>query len=225
LKDSITQTQLTEQTNDQISKLYFSKLKIGKISKKLIELLIVKNESRKGIYAYMYASCKINKDYTRHFLWNLKNNGLISENQNELELTGIGKSIFLMCKYKINFIQLCFFLETFCCQNRMIKDGCRIGFYGILNFIEKVDPVFTSSYVAWNVSHLSKKGLIYRHHKRAFSIKPTIFNELMSYEETILFFHNWFIETWRKKREIILRDPLIIQRKHNYNHLFQKVCL
>jgi hypothetical protein len=212
-------------TYKQISKFYYPKLKFGRISKKIIELLILQNQSRKEICVTMNSFFQINRDYVRHFIWHMKTKGLIVENQSKLELTQFGKFAFLMCKYKINFIQLCFLLETFYCQNRMLKNGCRVGFYGILYFVDKVDDVFTTQYVRWSVSHLVRKKLIYRHHKGAFSIVPKIFNDLMSYDEIINSFHMWFIETWRKKRKIVLLDPHVIQRQHEYAELCHKIIL
>lgn len=212
-------------TRQQISKLYFPKFKVGKISKKIIELLIVQNQSRKSIYEIIELDFAVKKNYIRHFLWDLKLKRLIKEYQNNFELTTIGKFIFLMCKYGINFIQLCFLLETFYFQFKMVKSGCKAGFYGIVQFMDKVEHVFTSDYVIWSVSRLSKKGLIYRHHKSAFSVVPQIYSELTRNYDIVDSFHCWFIESWRKKREIILNDPLIIQRQHDYSDLLQKMVV
>jgi hypothetical protein len=107
----------------------------------------------------------------------------------------------------------------------MVNNGCKTGFYGVANFLDKVEDVFTYEYVAWNVSHLSKKELIYKHHKSTFSITPEIFVELTKYADVIKCFHNWFIETWRKKRTLILQDPLVIQRRHAYGDLYKKILL
>jgi hypothetical protein len=216
--------QFTASTYNEISKLYFPKLKVGKIAKKIIELLISKKRSRSEIYQLMNDFFKIDKDYSRHFLWYLKSKGFIIENQNIFELTNTGKFIFLMSTYKINFVQLCFLLESFCYQYRMMKGG-EMGFYGISQFVDKVEHVFTQEYVIWNVSHLSKKGLIYRHHKNAFSLMPRTFKELMHYHDIVESFHIWFIETWRKKRELILHDPLTLKRQHDYAELFQRISL
>ncbi len=210
-------------THKQISELYFPKLKFGKISKKIIELLINQKQSRNDIYDHLVVVFGVGKDYARHFIWQLKSKGFITEYKNNLSLTFFGKFAFLICKYKLNFIQLCLLLEVYSCQNRMMKRGCKEGFYLVPCFVEKVEDVFTYKYVIWNVSKLIKKDLIYRHHKGALSVTPTICNELTKHNEIILSFHDWFIETWRRKRELILSDPLVIQRQHEYANLCRKI--
>ncbi|HXV51255.1 MAG TPA: hypothetical protein VD689_03935 [Nitrosopumilaceae archaeon] len=214
---------ISVKTHKQISKLYFPKLKFGKISKRIIELLAMQNQTRKNIYDHMGSFFGITEDYTRHFIWQLKSKGFITEYQNNLELTSFGKFAFLICKYDINFIQLCFLLEAYYCQNRMLENGCKAGFYVTPHFMDKIEDVFTYKYVVWNVSKLIKKGLIYRHHKSALAVMPTIFNELTKYYETVTSFHDWFIETWRKKRELMLNDPFVIRRKREYAALYQKI--
>ena len=214
---------ISAQTHKQISKLYFPKLKFGRISKKIIELLVIQNQTRKNICKHLGDFFGISEDYARHFIWQLKSKGFITEHQNSLELTSFGKFAFLICKYKLNFIQLCFLLETYYCQNRMLVNGCKAGFYVIPHFVDKVEDVFTCKYVIWNVSKLIKKRLLYRHHKSALSVVPTIFVELTKYYEIVVSFHDWFIETWRKKRELILNDPLVIRRQREYAILYQKI--
>jgi hypothetical protein len=214
---------ISAHTQKQISELYFPKLKFGRISKKIIKLLIMQNQSRKNIYDLLRDFFGIPEGYARHFIWQLKSKGFISEHQNNLELTFFGKFAFLICKYEINFIQLCFLLETYHCQNRMLGNGCKTGFYVIPHFMDKVEDVFTYKYVVWNVSKLIKKGLIYRHHKGALSIEPAIFSDLTKYCEIVASFHDWFIATWRKKRELVINDPFVIHRQHEYAALYQKI--
>lgn len=214
---------ISAQTHKQISELYFPKLKFGKVSKKIINLLMIQNQSRKNICDILRDFFGITEDYARHFIWQLKSKGFIVEHQNNLELTSFGKFAFLICKYEINFIQLCFLLEAYRCQNRMLENGCKTGFYVIPHFMDKVEDVFTYKYVIWNVSKLIKKGLIYRHHKSALVVVPAILNDLTKYCEIVASFHDWFIETWRKKRELVLNDPLVIRRQHEYAALYQKI--
>jgi hypothetical protein len=214
---------ISVQTHKQISKLYFPKLKFGKISKKIIELLVIQNQSRKSVCDNVVSFFGITEDYARHFIWQLKSKGFITEQQNNLELTSFGKFAFLICKYEINFIQLCFLLESYYCQNRMLGNGCKVGFYVIPHFVDKVEDVFTYKYVMWNVSKLIKKGLIYRHHKGALAVVPTIFNDLTKCHEIVISFHDWFIDTWRKKRELMRNDPFVIHRQREYATLYQKI--
>jgi|GEM_PF-2665258 len=151
-----------------------------------------------------------------------KKKKLISVTNNIYQLTEFGKFAYLMSKFKINFLELCFLIETYCCEKRM-REICKDGFYVKYSFYDKVEDVIAYGTVSNTVSNLVKKGLIYRHHKASYSVIPEIFTELMNYQNIIDALHTWFIEVWKKKNELILQDPLIVQRQNEFSNIYKNI--
>jgi hypothetical protein len=216
-------SKLTTETKEKISKLYLASLRLNNTSNKIIRLLFEKNKTRKEIL-----ELEPNTDtYSpiSYSLYYLKSRGLVFKTKNNWGLTQFGKFGYLMCMYRINFIQLCFLLETFDCQQRMIKYGCSEGFYSILDFVDKVEDAFTTEYVRWSVSQLTRKKLLYRHHKHAFAVVPQIFEELVTkHLEIVQTFHSWFYGAWEKKRTLILHDQYVNQRQNDSVEFYLKLA-
>ena len=213
---------ITKSTTKNILELYHRRIKFGKISRALIFLLGMRPMTKNYVCEFMEQFFKVNRKYTQHFVSDLHNKQVIEEFQGWFSLTDYGKIFFLMCDYEISFIQMSLLLESFQCENRMKKENCKTSFFLVSNFVDKVDFAFTSEYVMWNVSQLLKKRLIYKHHKGAVSVMPGVSMELLKCMNSVEFFHRWFIDAWRRKRTLILSDPLIINKQHDlpyYQHI------
>ncbi|HET8793432.1 MAG TPA: hypothetical protein VFM31_06545 [Nitrososphaeraceae archaeon] len=212
---------ITKSTAKNILALYYGRIKFGRLSRTLIFLLGIRPMTRSYICEFMEQFFKVSRKYTQHFVSDLHNKQIIEKFQDQFRLTDYGKIFFLMCDYEISFIQMSLLLESFQCESRMKKENCKTCFFLISNFIDKVDFAFTSEYVMWNVSQLLKKRLIYKHHKGAVSVMPEISMELLKCMNSVEFFHNWFIDVWRRKRILILSDPLVMSKQHDlcYQHI------
>ncbi len=141
---------------------------------------------------------------------------------NAYQLTNLGKFVYLMSKYNINFLELCFLLETYCCEKRM-RESCKYGFYVKYSFYEKMEDLISYGTLSNAITSLCKKGLIYKHHKASYSITPNVFIQLSEYQNIVDIFHQWFIDMWRKKNELILQDSLIRNRQREYFRLSEKI--
>lgn len=205
-------------------------VRITKETQNQLKNLFLRIKPRSVISELLLTNISNNKQYigfdeikkTHNAIRYLKNNQLIMITHDRFELTDFGKFVYLMCRFKVNFLELCFLLETYCCEKR-IKLSCDDGFYLKYSFYEKMEDVISYGTLSNIITNLSKKGLIYRHHKASYSITPEIYVELTKYQEIIDNFHSWFIDTHVKKNEIILRDPLIIRRQSEYSDFYKRI--
>lgn len=207
-------SRITKETQKQLANLL---LKI-KLRQQIPDFLFL-NPTRKDISLKLGFTKK-----TRKLVWYLKSKELIVINNGKYQLTIFGKFAYLMYKFKVSFIELCFLLETYYCEKRM-RQYCCDGFYTKYSFYNRVEDIVPYGTLSNTIVSLSKKNLIYRHHKASYSVMPEIFKDITKYREIVDEFHDWFIDMCRRKNELILLDPLIIQRQKEYSDLYHKMIL
>lgn len=198
-------------------------------TKKYLKDLFLRIKLRRDIPEFLFCNPTIQTIYLefgerkgKTLLKYCKTKKLITIANNKCELTDIGKFAYLMNRFDISFIELCFLLEAYTCEKRM-KIICADGFYVKYSFYEKIEDVISFGTLSNAITNLVRKNLIYRHHKASYSIVPKTFDELNKYQEIIERFHDWFIETWRKKNELILQDELITKRQSDFSSIYQKM--
>lgn len=205
---------ITKETQKQLANLLL-KIKL----RQPIPDFLFSNPTRKDISLNLGFTKK-----TRKMLWYMKSKKLIMIINNKYQLTSIGKFAYLMYKFRVSFIELCFLLETYCCEKRM-RQNCSDGFYLKYSFYNRIEDMVPYGTLSNAIVNLSKKNLIYRHHKASYSVMPDIFKNITQYQEIVDEFHDWFMSVCNKKNEIILLDPLIRQRQKEYSDLYHKIIV
>lgn len=206
--------------------------RITKETQERIRNLFLKIKLRQDIPEILFASPAVDCLYselgctakTKKMIRYLESKRLVKKTDGKYELTDFGKFAYLMNKFGVSFLELCFLLETYHYEERM-RQTCRDGFYLKYSFYDKVEDIISYGTLSNTITRLSKRGLVHRHHKASYSTTPETFTELARHREIITRFHDWFIDTWREKNRIITQDSLVSQRRKEYSDIYQKTVL